>query len=259
MRILKFLKEVLTLPLTAVTAPSRCQVLVEKYAEWYYSRPVSRYMMGVSLNGRRKFRGKAGLKINIGCGDGWYNQGWIGIDYKGAYPYKRKTSRGGFDLNWDILRGLPFDDGSVSVIYCSHFLEHLTFNQAGRLLKECYRVLENGGVIRIVVPDLDLFVDKMLKRDETFFKNVETAGGEWLGNLTDTFLMNFYSSPEWNNTCHKYAYNVENLTFRLKGAGFRKVVRSGNMKSLCNELNNPVFDSSNTKVPVFSLYVEAVK
>lgn len=200
-----------------------------------------------------------GLKLNIGCGQGWSHAGWIGIDYKGAYPYRNNQRKTGFDLNWDVRGGLPFRNNSANAIFMSHILEHFTYQESIAVLKECHRVLEPNGKIRIVVPDLDLYTNKFVSGDAEFFKDVENAGGDWLGNITDSFLMTFYSAPVWNNTCHKYAYNFDNLSYRLQQCGFIKIERSGYMKSRWPEFNDKAFDSSNSKVPVFSLYVEATK
>jgi len=200
-----------------------------------------------------------GLKLNIGCGQGWRRAGWIGIDYKGAYPYENKQGKTGFDLNWDVRRGLPFRNNSVSAILMSHVLEHFTYVESIAILKECHRVSEYGGRIRIVVPDLDLYIEKFKSGDTEFFKDAEIAGGDWLGNITDSFLMNFYSAPIFKNTCHKYAYNFDNLSYRLEQCGFTNIQRSSYMKSKWPEFNDKAFDSSNSRVPIFSLYVEATK
>jgi SAM-dependent methyltransferase len=55
----------------------------------------------------------------------------------------------------DISRGLPYETGSVDVVYHSHLLEHLDRDVALDLLREGRRVLRSGGVQRIVVPDLE--------------------------------------------------------------------------------------------------------
>jgi predicted SAM-dependent methyltransferase len=60
---------------------------------------------------------------------------------------------------WYYSKGqlLPFADNSFAFVYSEHFFEHLFFDEALSLLKECHRILiPSGGVIRIVVPDADL-------------------------------------------------------------------------------------------------------
>ena len=62
----------------------------------------------------------------------------------------------------DLRRRLPFDDESVDVVYHSHVLEHIDHDQATPFLRECHRVLNSGGVLRVVVPDLELLVQRYL-------------------------------------------------------------------------------------------------
>ncbi len=57
---------------------------------------------------------------------------------------------------WDLRKGIPFSNCTFDVVYHSHFLEHLDKNAACSFLKECYRVLKPSGVIRVVVPDLEI-------------------------------------------------------------------------------------------------------
>ncbi|TKB79785.1 MAG: methyltransferase domain-containing protein [Nitrospira sp.] len=71
-----------------------------------------------------------------------------------------------FQLNWDdriyahdLTRPFPWNGESVDAVYSSHTLEHLTREQGRAFLRECYRVLRKGGVIRIIVPDLQPLVE----------------------------------------------------------------------------------------------------
>lgn len=54
----------------------------------------------------------------------------------------------------DATKGLPIKDSSVDVLYSSHMLEHLDRNEAAKFLKEVFRILSPGGIIRIAVPDI---------------------------------------------------------------------------------------------------------
>jgi SAM-dependent methyltransferase len=56
---------------------------------------------------------------------------------------------------WDLRRGVPFGDETFDVVYHSHVLEHLEREDAPGFLRECFRVLKRGGVLRVVVPDLE--------------------------------------------------------------------------------------------------------
>lgn len=51
---------------------------------------------------------------------------------------------------------LEFEDDSFGFIYSEHFFEHLHFDEAIELFRECRRVLTSSGILRVVVPDADL-------------------------------------------------------------------------------------------------------
>jgi len=74
------------------------------------------------------------LKLNIGCGKVKFPS-WVNIDIE---P--------GADLVMDIRKSLPFDDNSVDFIYCEHVLEHFTYEEGEKVLREFERCLRRGGL-----------------------------------------------------------------------------------------------------------------
>ena len=56
-----------------------------------------------------------------------------------------------------------FEDCSLDAIYSSHVFEHLTLSGARKCVAESYRCLSQGGVFRLVLPDLDLLVEEFDK------------------------------------------------------------------------------------------------
>lgn len=58
----------------------------------------------------------------------------------------------------DATRRIPCADGSAEAIYSSHMIEHLDRRDADGFLREAYRVLRPGGVIRISTPGLAALV-----------------------------------------------------------------------------------------------------
>jgi len=83
--------------------------------------------------------------LNLGCGSR-YLPGWVNVDRCPAEPSVMAI---------DLRRGIPFPDDSFDFVYHSHLLEHFSKSEAGPFLRECLRVLRCGGVIRVVVPDLE--------------------------------------------------------------------------------------------------------
>ncbi|WP_454021044.1 class I SAM-dependent methyltransferase [Azospirillum sp. Marseille-Q6669] len=85
------------------------------------------------------------LLLNVGCG-GHFDPRWVNMDVA-AHDYGV--------LIHDAATGLPFPDQRFDGVYHSHVLEHLDRDEAPGFLRECYRVLKPGGVLRVVVPDLE--------------------------------------------------------------------------------------------------------
>ncbi|MBK8858914.1 MAG: methyltransferase domain-containing protein [Opitutaceae bacterium] len=84
-------------------------------------------------------------RLNLGCGD-VFLPGWHNLDFVARPPHV---------VRHDLRETLPLPAGSCEVVYHSHVLEHFDRAEAGRFLAECHRVLAPGGVLRVVVPDLE--------------------------------------------------------------------------------------------------------
>lgn len=95
-------------------------------------------------------------------------------------------------LSLDVRKGLPYKDNTVKYIYASHFLEHFSRKDAEYFLKECYRVMKKGGVIRIVVPDLQAgiknYINKMehVEKDNSVTTSPADEFAEGLGLYDNT-------------------------------------------------------------------------
>src|SRR4051812_38064813 len=96
--------------------------------------------------------------LNLGCGSRPL-QGFVNVDLLKA-P--------GVDVVADVSGPLPFDDGSVDLIYASHVLEHLPTGQVQGVLREWRRVLRERGTIMIAVPDLERIAQLLILRSGWF-------------------------------------------------------------------------------------------
>lgn len=92
------------------------------------------------------------LKLDLACGQ-TPKEGFKGVDwwFKGA------------DYCFDLQQyPWPFEDNSVSEIYCSHYIEHIPMeyvDQGGAkkdalfaFFDECYRILKPDGLVTIITP-----------------------------------------------------------------------------------------------------------
>lgn len=90
--------------------------------------------------------------LNVGCGSRYHGD-WINIDFIATGENVQKH---------DLKKGIPYPDNAFDVIYHSHVLEHFTKADAMNFVKECYRLLKPGGIIRIAVPDLEVIAKNYL-------------------------------------------------------------------------------------------------
>lgn len=107
------------------------------------------------------------------------------------------------------------DIGSFDVVYCSHTLEHLSWSDVDRALREFRRVLLPGGVLIVWVPDLD----GVRPTEEVVF--VSPAGP-----ITGVDL--YWGHRESidrgaHAMTHKSGFVAETLRRKLEGAGFPHV------------------------------------
>src|SRR5438067_2154304 len=106
--------------------------------------------------------------LNLGCGD-TTPDGWINCDSSwnaqiSKWPilhdilvWMNVASRARWPLNVRYMRlgrRFPWPSAGVDVVYASHVFEHLDLETRHNFMKESYRVLKPGGILRIVVPDL---------------------------------------------------------------------------------------------------------
>ena len=85
------------------------------------------------------------VAVNLGCGS-HYRKGWLNFD---LYPASNEV------VQANIIQGVPLHDGAADFVYHSHVLEHLKREDGEQFLRECYRILKPGGILRIAVPDLE--------------------------------------------------------------------------------------------------------
>lgn len=86
-----------------------------------------------------------GRLLNLGCG-ARFHPAWTNLDLRPQHAHI---------VRHDVTRPLPFPDAHFDAVYHAHLFEHLPPRQAPALLAECRRVLRPGGVLRVVVPDLE--------------------------------------------------------------------------------------------------------
>ena len=112
--------------------------------------------------------------LHLGCGTK-YLPGFLNID---GNPFNK------IDVWLDVRNGLPFRAGSVDSIYSTHMFEHFYSDELKPLLRECVRVLKNGGGIRLIVPSLESAIAAYTQErsdwfDSSFPRHFDSIGGRF--------------------------------------------------------------------------------
>ena len=220
--------------------------------------------------------------VNVGASHEELIPNWFGITiWGGNYQKVKKIGvQGGLDIyehvefggrviNYDVTQGLPFTNGSVSNLFSSHFIEHLTYRQGIDFLKETHRVLKPGGIVRIICPDIRLWICKLYeKNDDKFFDAYRNALDiDYFENEIYTEQHNMTTVSQVFNSMifnwgHKWMWDFESMKLELTKIGFNsinKVAKSvGELEDL-DTIENRLSPDKIAARDLESLYVEAVK
>lgn len=194
------------------------------------------------------------VKINIGCGlsgiRGWYN-----LDNSPTVTLSRipllnrllKLPEWPSDVRrYDVRKGLRFPDGSVRYIYSSHAFEHFTYAESLAIAKECFRALAAQGILRVVVPDLELIAREYLGDSSA------QAAQKFLSRLSLNHSVQDVFHPGSN---HSQMFDGKALVHLLHEAGFEGAAVSSFGQSAIPEIDQLELEVRRNE----SLYVEASK
>jgi len=145
------------------------------------------------------------MKLCIGSGSWHWGGDWIMLD-------------GDTDNHPDVVATVPPLPDAIKVmrfdfILMSHFVEHLTRQDALILIKECYEILDEGGVIEFDQPNMDYCCRVYLG----YIDPPEGYSREQMG------IQGIYGEPYVHPLMgHKYGYTPETLTKLVVEAGFNQ-------------------------------------
>lgn len=122
-------------------------------------------------------------RLNWGCGT-HPQPGWINSDLKDG-P--------GIDLTCDIRDGLPLNDASLDYVTSIHALPMISYPDLVPVLGELRRVLCDGGVLRLALPDLDKGLRAYLDGDRSHFMVPDSDEPTLSGKLIVHLLWYGYS------------------------------------------------------------------
>lgn len=136
------------------------------------------------------------MKLHLGCGKRDFGPDWISID-GGKFPH----------LHSHDITKLPFKNNTVDVIYACHVLEYFDREEVVMVLNEWKRVLKQGGILRLAVPDFLRLT--WLYQQTDLDKILGPLFGKW--DMNDKKIY------------HKTTYDFRGISKLLKEIGFKEV------------------------------------
>jgi predicted SAM-dependent methyltransferase len=148
------------------------------------------------------------LRLNLGCGD-YPLEGFVNVDAVAGRTVDAVLT----------VPPLPWPDASVTEIYMGHLLEHLDHRRGMELLGECYRVLQPGGSIGVVVPDFREVAQRYVDNEYAPFE--WSTGTHDMRDLDELCHFLLFSTVQPSN--HRWAYDERTLRRSLELVGFEVI------------------------------------
>lgn len=205
-------------------------------------------------------------KLNFGPGPNWSrpDESWLAVDID--------PELGEIVVNFQEFEQLPIPNNSVSHVYGSHVFEHISIFKTPLVFAEIYRVLQPGGVFRLILPDAQKSIEEYLAGNADFLlfkRRKERAKKNQNINYTlfecmreDFLSPNGQAALLGKNTlAHQNAWDFETITSDLMRAGFSedKIQQSAFQKSASKAFTFEGTYQSEANEDYRSLYVEATK
>jgi predicted SAM-dependent methyltransferase len=166
-----------------------------------------RHKIGNSLLLRRQLETKR--KLHFGSGTD-IKPDFINIDMNGLA-----------DIFLDARNTLNIPAGSIEYIYSSHFVEHLEHDDLLAHLRECHRVLQSGGVLRLAVPDFGKVFSSYCSGDKELLDSRKAALGKHFGLPADLICAaDFLNKAVYESGQHKVCLDLEKIRNLLIFCGF---------------------------------------
>jgi predicted SAM-dependent methyltransferase len=156
-------------------------------------------------------------RLHLACGSNVL-EAWANIDYESN----------GAVIGWDLTEGLPVGSETIERIFCEHFIEHITLEQAQALVAECYRCLRPAGVLRLSTPNLNKVVEEYQLGRTSEWHDVGWSPVTPCRMVNEAFRL-------WG---HQFVYDENELTLLLRQAGFPTVRQAAWRESGIADLRN---------------------
>lgn len=125
----------------------------------------------------------------------------------------------------NIIKGLPVDDNSCDGLYCSHILEHLSYEDFIIALKNSHKILKSGGLFRLVMPDLENLVNNYIenKKSGNSQASVKFIKDSFMGMENRPKGLKGIMTAFLGNSKHLWLWDKDATVAELEKAGFKNI------------------------------------
>jgi predicted SAM-dependent methyltransferase len=145
-------------------------------------------------------------------------EGWLNTDIHPNHPDV---------IYMDATRRFPFYDNEFDYIIGEHMIEHVDYDAAQTMLRECFRVLRPGGKVRFATPDLRVLLSLHVpEKSEAQKIYIDWSSERFLPGVQqhkDVFVINNFFRA-WG---HSFLYDSETLAYALRASGFAAIKSYG--------------------------------
>lgn len=162
------------------------------------------------------------VKLHLGCGKRDFGPSWVHID-KADFPH----------IKYKDVTKLPFETGTVDVIYACHLIAYFDREEIIPILKEWKRVLIPGGVLRLATPDFRAMA-KMYLRENC--SNLNQFLGPLYGKMGGVYIDHSHKCGV-DIQCvekpiyHKTTYDLYSIIELLASVGFKDIRKYDRFKT----------------------------
>jgi predicted SAM-dependent methyltransferase len=147
-----------------------------------------------------------------------------------------RMTDGPYFLSHDLRQPFPLPDASFDWIFSEHFIEHVPLADGITWMRDMYRLLRPGGLLRVTTPDLRRYIEGYLDPERRFFEEHRArlsvfgpipARRAWMVNQI------FYDYE------HCWVYDLEELAYVATEVGFSAdkvqqcTFRAGRLPEVC--------------------------
>ena len=122
----------------------------------------------------------------------------------------------------NIVKGFSKHNGSCNAVYCSHILEHLTHDEFIIAIENTYLLLKEGGIFRLVMPDLKKLCDDYLLNESNPEASNEFINGTGMGIKKQRKFIDRIKRV-FANSGHLWLWDYNSTKKILTMCGFREI------------------------------------